>query len=94
MEKIDLTIVRAIGNRTIDTFVEVYRSKLLLRTMRVLAGAETRHGYHRTTRITFKGDREHIQLAKQFPPCVEDVERRTPPGKNTTARAFLNCQKT
>ena len=38
MEEVDPTIVRALGNWAIDTFGEVYSSKLPLPAMRVLAG--------------------------------------------------------
>ena len=67
MEEVDPTIARAIGNWAIDTFGEMYSSKLPLPAMRVLAGGDTRKGFYRNSRVTFKGDPEHLELAKIFP---------------------------
>ena len=66
MEEVDPTIARAIGNWAIDTFGEVYRSKIPLPAMRVLAGGETRRGYYRNPRITFEGDPDHVELTNEF----------------------------
>ena len=43
--------------------------------------------------ITFKGDPDHVELANEFSPWVEDAESKIPYGKNPTARAFLNLLK-
>ena len=83
----------AIGNWAIDTFGEVYSSKLPLPAMRVLAGGETRKGYYRNARVTFKGDPEHLALANNFFPWVESAEKTLKDGENPTARAFLNLLK-
>lgn len=93
MEEVDPTIARAIGNWAIDTFGEVYSSKLPLPAMRVLAGGDTRRGYYRNPRITFKGDPMHNELAIKFFPWVEAAEAKLPIGGNPTARAFLNLLK-
>ena len=93
MEEVDPTIARAIGNWAIDTFGEVYSSKLPLPAMRVLAGGETRKGYYRNARVTFKGDPEHLVLATKVFPWVEIAEKTLKDGENPTARAFLNLLK-
>ena len=93
MEEVDPTIARAIGNWAIDTFGEVYSSKLPLPAMRVLAGGVSKTGFYRNPRITFKGDPEHIELANRFFPWIESAEKQIPDGKNPTARAFLNLLK-
>ena len=93
MEEVDPTIARAIGNWAIDTFGEVYSSKLPLPAIRVLAGGDTRRGFYRNPRTTFKGDDTHNELAKNFFPWVEAAEVELPPGKNGTTRAFFNLLK-
>ena len=93
MEEVDPTIARAIGNCAIDTFCEVYSSKLPLPAMRVLAGGVSKKGFYRNPQITFKGDPEHVELANRFSPWIETAEKQIPDGKNPTARAFLNLLK-
>ena len=68
MEEVDPMISRAIGNRAIDTFGEVYSTKLPFSAMRVLARGDTRRGNYRNLRTPFKGNAEHKELAKKFFP--------------------------
>ena len=76
MEEVDPMIARAISNWVVDTFGGVYSKNLPFPAVRVLAGGNTRRSHYQNTRITFKGNAEHKELAKKFFPCFDATEEK------------------